>query len=67
MATIRLGTAVTEFLLPRTDGGVVVQAVVLMLLLGAGWWATRRRPEFRLLLIGVGLVLVGLTGLRAAH
>lgn len=64
---VRAGATMTELLLPRTDRGVVAQAVVLMLLLGAGWWATRRRPEFRLLLIGVGLVLVGLTGLRAAH
>lgn len=57
----------TEFILPRTDGGVVVQVAVLGLLLATGWWATRRRPDARLLLIGVGLVLFGLIGLRAAH
>lgn len=57
----------TQLLLPQTDGGVAVQAVVLLVLLGVGWLATRQRPDARLLLVGVGLVLVGLTGLRAAH
>lgn len=57
----------TQLLLPQTDGGVAVQAVVLLVLLGVGWWATRQRPDARLLLVGVGLVLVGLIGLRAAH
>lgn len=56
-----------ELILPRTDAGVAVQAAALAVLLAVGWWGTRRRPEARLVLIGAGLVLIGLTGLRAAH
>ena len=57
----------TELLLPRTDAGVAAQAILLVVLVGMGLWATRRQPDGRLLVIGVGLVLVALVGLRAAH
>lgn len=57
----------TEWLFPRTDAGVGVQVVALVVLVGVGLWATRRRPDARLLVVGSGLVLLALAGLRAAH
>lgn len=57
----------SELVLPRTDAGVAVQVVVAVVVLLAGLWATRRRPDARLVVVGAGLVLVGLIGLRAAH
>lgn len=56
-----------ELLLPRTDAGVAVQTVLFVVLFGATVWRLWHRPETRLLLVGSGLVLVGLLGLRAAH
>jgi len=59
--------AVSRLLQPATDVGVLAQfALVLTLLLVAGWWL-RRRPEWRLVLVGLGLLLLGAMGIRAAH
>lgn len=56
-----------SLLLPRTDLGVLAQVIVLGALLALAVWGTRRRPEYRLLALGVGLLLFALMGLRAAH
>ena len=56
-----------DILLPKTDFGVLVQLLVL----GLGFAALLRfawsRPNARLIVIGVGLILLGLFGLRAIH
>lgn len=56
-----------SLLLPRTDLGVLAQVVVLVALLALAVWGTPCRPEYRLLALGVGLLLFALMGLRAAH
>lgn len=56
-----------RLLQPRTDVGVLIQLVALASLLAAAVFATRRHPDARLLVIGVGIVVVALAGLRAAH
>ncbi|MDX1511014.1 MAG: hypothetical protein R3249_06690 [Nitriliruptorales bacterium] len=56
-----------ELLQPASDLGVLVQGIVMALVLGALLWLTRRHREWRLVVIGVGMVLIGLFGLRAAH
>ncbi len=56
-----------ELLLPRTDAGVVVQAVVAVVIIGLALWFARRRPDARLLVIGVAVLTAALFGLRAVH
>ncbi|MFO7779622.1 MAG: hypothetical protein R6V28_14845 [Nitriliruptoraceae bacterium] len=61
------GSAVGRVLQPATDLGVLVQfGLVLTLLLLASWWL-RHRPEWRLVVLGLGMVLLGAMGVRAAH
>jgi hypothetical protein len=57
----------SSLLLPRTDLGVLAQVIALIAVVAVAVWGTRRRPEFRLLALGIGLVLFALMGLRAAH
>lgn len=65
---MKLGAMVVEeLLLPRTDRGVLVQLSVLCVVFGGALWASRRHADLRLVVIGVGLVVVALAGLRAAH
>lgn len=56
-----------DLLLPETDGGVLVQLLVLVGMIGLGLWLTRRNKDWRLVVIGVGLVGLGLIGFRALH
>lgn len=56
-----------ELLQPSTDLGVLVQVIVLAVAFVLGLWLTRQRSEWRLVVLGVGLVVAGLMGLRAAH
>lgn len=58
---------IRELLLPRTDGGVAVQAVALIVLFAVALVGVRDRPDARLVVIGLGVVTLGLVGLRAAH
>ncbi|MGH9207415.1 MAG: hypothetical protein ACRD1G_12785 [Acidimicrobiales bacterium] len=56
-----------SLLLPRTDAAVLVELVVVIVVVGTAlgfWWG---RPDVRLLVIGIGLLLLGLMGLRALH
>ncbi len=57
----------TDLLLPRTDGGVLVQVLVVVPLLVGGLVAVRRQRELRTFVLGVLLVTVGFMGLRALH
>lgn len=57
----------TDLLLPRTDGGVLVQALVVVPFLVGGLVAVRRQAELRVFVLGVLLVAVGFMGLRALH
>lgn len=58
---------IRDLLLPRTDLAVLVQLVVLAVLVVTGLWATRRNRDLRLVVIGSGMLLLALAGLRAAH
>lgn len=63
----RLPELLGRLLLPSTDTGVVLQLVLAVALTGWLLWVARHRPEWRLVVIGSALVLLGLFGLRAAH
>jgi hypothetical protein len=52
---------------PATDTGVLVQLVVALGAFLVLLHLVRARPEWRLVVIGLGLLLLGLFGLRAAH
>jgi hypothetical protein len=52
---------------PTTDLGVVLQVASLLAVLALSWWVARTRTEWRLVIAGIGLVLLGTIGLRAAH
>jgi len=56
-----------DLLLPATDGGVAAQAVVIAVAGLVGLVLTRRRPELRLVVIGLWLVAYGGIGVRALH
>ncbi len=57
----------SDLLLPRTDGGVLIQFVAATIVFAAITWSARRRPEWRLLSIGAWLVTYGVMGVRAIH
>ncbi len=57
----------TDLLLPRTDPGVLVQVAVVALATAIAVFALRRRPEWRLLAIGLCLFALGAMALRALH
>lgn len=60
-------SAASRVLQPATDLGVLAQFVLAVtLVLLASWWL-RHRPEWRLVVLGLGLVLLGAMGVRAAH
>ena len=56
-----------ELLLPHTDGGVAVQFVIATTVLAVAMWLVRRKPDARLLVIGLWLTAYGLMGVRALH
>jgi hypothetical protein len=56
-----------QLLLPRTDAGVGAQVGLLALLVIAGLVKTWHDPDLRRLVIGAGMFVLGLMGLRAAH
>jgi hypothetical protein len=59
--------AVGRLVQPATDAGVLVQLVVALGVVLVLLHLLRARPEWRLVVIGLGLLLLGLFGLRAAH
>lgn len=56
-----------ELLLPRTDGGVAVQAAVATVILAAAFFAVRRSPELRRFVTGLAVTTLALFGLRSLH
>jgi hypothetical protein len=58
---------VVELLLPRTDGGVAVQFVIVTAVFATAMWLMRRKPDARLLVIGLWLTAYGVMGVRALH
>jgi len=59
--------AVGEILLPRTDAGAFVQVLVVIALTAVAAVAVRRERSLVTLVIGVGMVVLGLIGMRALH
>lgn len=58
---------VLDLLLPRTDAGVLAQVVAALIVFGGALAAVWRHPEFRVLVIGLGLTFFGFAGVRALH
>lgn len=56
-----------RLLLPASDLGVTLQVVVLTLAMLGALRLSRTHRYWRPLIVGVGLLLLGLMGLRAAH
>lgn len=58
---------ILDLLLPATDAGVAAQLVVVFVVVAIALWRFWSNLEIRLLVVGSGIVLVGLMGLRALH
>ncbi|MCD9624254.1 hypothetical protein [Rhabdothermincola salaria] len=56
-----------EFFLPRTDGGVYVQAVAALILFAGALWLARRNRDALTFVAGAAVLTVGLMGLRLLH
>jgi hypothetical protein len=56
-----------EIFLPSTDRGVLFQLVLWTLLSGYAVYKTRTNQDYRILVIGVSLVIYSLMGVRALH
>jgi hypothetical protein len=56
-----------ELFFPRTDDGVLLQLVLVMFVVSTVVVLVRRERSLMTLTVGVGLVVVGLMGLRAVH
>lgn len=56
-----------DLLLPTTDAGVLAQ-LIIFLATGTGlMWRFRKRPEARLMVVGLSLLGLGAMALRAVH
>lgn len=62
-----LAVSLADLLLPATDAGVMVQAVVVLLGGSTAAVLLRRRPDARLLAVGLTVALVGAMTVRALH
>lgn len=56
-----------RLLLPASDLGVALQVVVLVVAMVGAWLLSRTHRYWRPLIVGAGMLLFGLMGLRAAH
>lgn len=56
-----------DVLLPATDRAVAIQLLTVLVVIGVALWFVRRERALVELTVGVGLVLVGLMGIRALH
>lgn len=56
-----------RLLLPVSDLGVALQVAVLIVVLVGAWRVSRAHPYWRPLIVGTGMLVFGLMGLRAAH
>jgi hypothetical protein len=57
----------SRLLLPATDLGVAIQVALLIAVLIGAWRLSRAHRHWRPMIVGVGMLLFGLMGLRAAH
>lgn len=57
----------TDQLMPKTDAVVAMQVVAVVILFAVGVWRTWRMPDLRLFVTGLGVFVLGLMALRAAH
>ncbi len=67
LGPVRSPAAFDGLVAPTTDLGVFLQVAVVVIAIVVGWRLLAPRPHWRLVLIGVGLLLFGAMGLRAAH
>jgi hypothetical protein len=58
---------VRELLLPRTDGGVLAQALLVVVLTIVVSVTVRREHALVLLVVGIGVILLALMGVRGLH
>ncbi|GBE24937.1 hypothetical protein BMS3Bbin02_01219 [bacterium BMS3Bbin02] len=56
-----------DIFLPSTDGGVLFQLVLWTALTGVAIRRTRQNKDYRVLVIGVSLLVFSLMGVRALH
>lgn len=56
-----------DILVPGTDAGALTQIVVVVIAVAATLLIVRRRAEARLLVLGVGLLVLGWMALRSLH
>ena len=56
-----------EVLLPRTDGGVLVQVFSVLVLMAVTVVLAWRERSLVTLALGVGIFVLGLMGVRARH
>lgn len=56
-----------DVLLPATDAGVAVQAITVTIVFAALTWWTRKKPDVRLVAIGLWLLAYGAMGVRTLH
>lgn len=67
VALDRLPTVMRDVLMPRTDRGVLVQLLLVIAAVVVVGVLVRRERSLVTLTIGIGLVIVGLMGVRALH
>lgn len=58
---------ILDIVLPRTDAGVLVQLLVVLAIFAISLWGFWSNPELRLVVLGLGLLVFGLLGVRALH
>jgi uncharacterized membrane-anchored protein len=56
---------ILDLLLPATDAGVAAQLVAVFVVVAIALWRFWSNLEIRLLVVGSGIVVLGLMGLRA--
>lgn len=59
--------AVIDILLPATDGGVAFQLGAWTLISGFSIYRTRHDTDFRILAVGVSILVFSVMGVRALH
>lgn len=57
----------TEFLLPRTDGGALAQAIGAAVFYGASAAAVRRNRDLLLFVTGLAVITAAFFALRTVH
>lgn len=58
---------IDRILLPASDQGVALQVVVILVGVATTWWLLDAHRYWRPAVLGIGLLLLGAIGVRAAH